>query len=138
MLAQELTEQADAARARAETMTTELRDSENRFRTLFDLCPVAVYSCDAAGTIINFNPEAAKMWGREPARGSLEERFCGSFELRLTDGTPISHDQCPMAEVLDGRLSQVVDREIIIGRPDGTRSSVRRQHPRPLRRTHQR
>ena len=40
----------------------ELRDSEERYRTLFDLGPVAVYSCDRAGVIQNFNRRAAELW----------------------------------------------------------------------------
>ena len=56
-------------------------ESEDRYRTLFDLCPVAVYSCDAAGVIEKFNRRAAELWGREPAPGDTDERFCGSFKL---------------------------------------------------------
>jgi PAS domain-containing protein len=56
-----------------------LRKSEDRYRTLFDLCPVAVYSCDALGVIEKFNRRAVELWGREPAPGDTDERFCGSF-----------------------------------------------------------
>jgi PAS domain-containing protein len=41
------------------------RDSEARYRTLFDSCPAAVYSCEASGVIRDFNPRAAELWGRE-------------------------------------------------------------------------
>ena len=54
-----------------------LRESEERFHTLFELDPVAVYSCDASGVIQNFNHRAAELWGREPALGGTDERFCG-------------------------------------------------------------
>src|SRR5450755_3589619 len=64
--AQELTDQAVVALARAEALTNELRESHERYRTLFDLCPAAVYSCDASGVIQNFNQHAADLWGREP------------------------------------------------------------------------
>jgi PAS domain-containing protein len=46
-----------------------LRASEERYRALFDLGPVAVYSCDAAGVIQQFNRCAAELWGREPTPG---------------------------------------------------------------------
>jgi PAS domain-containing protein len=64
-----------------------LRESEERFRTLFELDPVAVYSCDASGMIQNFNRRAAELWGREPALGDTSERFCGSFKLFRPDGS---------------------------------------------------
>jgi PAS domain S-box-containing protein len=123
--AQELTELAEAAQARAEATTNELRESEERYRTLFDLAPAAVYSCDASGVIQKFNRHAAALWGREPALEDVDERFCGSFKMfRTDDGSFMPHDQCPMAEVLAGRTSEVRDAEVIIGRPDGSRVTV--------------
>jgi PAS domain S-box-containing protein len=115
--AQEAMEQAEVARARAE-------ESEDRFRTLFDLSPVAVYSCDRAGVIQRFNQHAAKLWGRQPEVGDTDERFCGSFKLFRPDGSFMAHEQCPMAEVVDGKLSEVVDAEVLIERPDGSRITV--------------
>ena len=56
-----------------------LRESKGRYRTLFELSPVAVYSCDASGVIQNFNHRAAELWGRTPAPGDRDERFCGSL-----------------------------------------------------------
>jgi PAS domain-containing protein len=47
------------ARKRAEEA---LRESEDRYRTLFDLAPVAVYSCDASGVIREYNNRAAELW----------------------------------------------------------------------------
>ena len=35
---------------------------EQRYRTLFDLVPVAVYVCDADGVITEFNRRAAELW----------------------------------------------------------------------------
>lgn len=104
--------------------TEALRASEERYRTLFDLGPVAVYSCDAAGVIQQFNHRAAELWGREPAPGDTDERFCGSFKLFRPDGTFMAHEQCPMAEVVSGKLAQVRDAEVLIERPDGSRVTV--------------
>ena len=56
-----------------------LRKSEERFRALFELGPIGVYSCYASGMIQEFNRRAAEMWGRNPALGDPDERFCGSF-----------------------------------------------------------
>lgn len=119
--AQELTEQAEAAQAHAEVTTSELRESEERYRTLFELCPAAVYSCDRSGVIQHFNRHAAKMWGREPALDAADERFCGSFKLFRPDGSFMPHDQCPMADVVNGRLAEVCDAEVVIERADGSR-----------------
>jgi len=101
-----------------------LRESEDRYRTLFDLGPVAVYSCDASGVIQKFNRRAAELWGREPGLGDTDERFCGSFKLFRPDGSFMPHEQCPMAEVLSGKISEARDAEVLIERPDGSRVTV--------------
>jgi PAS domain-containing protein len=101
----------------------ELRESEERYRTLFELGPVAVYSCDALGVIQNFNGRAAELWGRKPTLGDTDERFCGSFKLYRSDGSVVPHEQCPMAEVLCGKISEARDAEVVIERPDGSRST---------------
>jgi signal transduction histidine kinase/ActR/RegA family two-component response regulator len=101
-----------------------LRASEERYRTLFNLGPVAVYSCDATGVILEFNRRAAELWGREPAPGDTDERFCGSFKLYRPDGSFMPHAQCPMAEVVSGKLAEVRDAEVLIERPDGSTVTV--------------
>ena len=42
-----------------------LRQSEERFRRLVELMPVAVYVCDTSGIIQSFNNRAVELWGRE-------------------------------------------------------------------------
>jgi two-component system, chemotaxis family, CheB/CheR fusion protein len=106
------------------TVEAAVRDSEERYRTLFDLGPVAVYSCNAAGVIETFNRRAAELWGRERAIGDATQRFCGSFRMFRPDGRLMPHEQCPMAEVVAGTLSEVRDGEVVIERPDGTRVTV--------------
>lgn len=107
-----------------DTLTLDLRETEERYRALFDLVPVAVYGIDGAGVIQTFNRRAAELWGREPALGDTDERFCGSYKLFRPDGTFMPHAQCPMAEVVTGKLSEVRDAEVIIERPDGSRITV--------------
>ena len=100
------------------------RWDEERYRTLFDLGPVAVYSCDAAGVIQEFNRRAVELWGCEPVLGDTDKRFCGSFKLFRPDGTYMPHEQCPMAEVVAGTLAEARDGEVLIERPDGSRITV--------------
>lgn len=99
-------------------------DSAERYRTLFNLSPMAVYSIDASGVIRDFNRHAAELWGREPALGDTDQRFCGSFKMFRPDGTFMPHDQCPMAEVVSGKISAFYDGEVHIERPDGSHVTV--------------
>ena len=57
-------ENAAAPRDEMASLSAILRQSEERYRTLFDLSPVAVYSIDAGGVIREFNRHAAELWGR--------------------------------------------------------------------------
>ena len=61
--------------------------------------------------IQEFNRRAAELWGREPALGDTDERFCGSFKMFRPDGSFMPHEQCPMAEVLSGKISECVTRK---------------------------
>jgi PAS domain S-box-containing protein len=101
-----------------------IRASEERYRALFELSPVAVYSIDASGRIQKFNRHAGKLWGREPVLGDTDERFCGSFRLFRPDGTFMPHERCPMAEVVSGKIAEARDLEVLIERPDRSRITV--------------
>lgn len=101
-----------------------LRESEERYRALFELGPMAVYSCDALGVIQDFNRRAVELWGREPTAGDNDERFCGSFKLFDPDGRFVPHEQCPMADVLNGTMPVALDTEVVIERPDRSRIIV--------------
>ena len=101
-----------------------VRESEERYRTLFDLNPVAVYTIDTSGVIQNFNRHAAELWGRQPVRGDTDQRFCGSFKMFRPDGSFMPHDECPMAEVVSGKIAAAHDAEVHIERPDGSRIAV--------------
>ncbi len=127
----ELTEVALSSNAKLEkeiaqrkSVEVALRESEKRYRTLFDIGPVAVYSCDASGVIQNFNRRAAQLWGRKPASGDTNDRMCGSFKMFRPDGSFMPHERCLMSQVLGGKIPAVHDTEVVIERPDGSRITV--------------
>jgi PAS domain S-box-containing protein len=87
-------------------------------REILETVPAAIYATDAAGRITFYNAAAAALWGRRPEPG--ESAFCGSWKLYWPDGTPMPHDQCPMALALKQKRS-ISGMEAVAERPDGTR-----------------
>ena len=87
---------------------------------LLEALPIGVYICDRDGVLIRYNERAAELWGRAPILGDEQHRYCGAFRAYEPDGQPIAMNEVPMVEVLRTG-TPVVDREIIIERPDGTR-----------------
>src|SRR5476651_221571 len=95
-----------------------LRERERRFRKLLDALPISIYTTDAAGRLTYYNEAAVELWGHRPALGSSE--WCGSWKLFWPDGTPMPHDECPMAVALKEDRA-VRGQEAACERPDGTR-----------------
>jgi PAS domain S-box-containing protein len=94
-----------------------LRDSEHRYKELLQALPAAIYTTDMDGRITFYNDAAVAFAGRQPALG---EQWCVTWRLYHPDGTPMPHDQCPMAEVLREKRP-VRNQEAIAERPDGSR-----------------
>ena len=99
----------------------------NTDQSLLEALPVAVYTTDADGRITFYNSAAAELWGHAPPAGM---HWCGSWKLYTLDGTPLPHDQCPMAIALKERR-QVRGVEAILERPDGRRITFA-PYPTPL------
>ena len=100
------------------SLETALRESERRLRDTVDALPAAIYTTDAQGRLTHFNQAAVEFAGRVPKLGSDE--WCVTWKLFHPDGTPLPHDQCPMAIALrEGRA--IRGAEAIAERPDGTR-----------------
>jgi PAS domain S-box-containing protein len=87
-------------------------------RQVLDALPAAIYTTDAQGRVTYFNPAAVELAGRTPTLGNDE--WCVTWRLYAPDGTPLSHDECPMALALkEDRAIRGV--EALAERPDGTR-----------------
>ena len=109
-----------------------LNESRERFRNLFNLVPVAVYTCNADGWIQEYNRRAVELWGREPFTNDPSERYCGSFKTYYPDGRFMPHKNCPMARVLRGETLDPSELEMLVERRDGSRRNVI-AHPLPLK-----
>lgn len=106
-----------------------LNQREQRFRELLEALPAAIYTTDAEGRITYYNQAAVEFSGRRPQLGS--DQWCVSWKLFWPDGTPLPHDECPMAVSLrEGR--PIRGTEAIAERPDGTRIPFI-PYPTPLR-----
>jgi PAS domain S-box-containing protein len=110
--------------------THPVADPSEQFRQLLDALPVAAYTCDADGLITYFNRQAATLWGREPRLNHPADRYCGSFALFSSDGSPIDHGRCWMALALQNDRAYNRE-EILVGLPDGGRRTVL-AHANPL------
>ncbi|HEY3740611.1 MAG TPA: PAS domain S-box protein, partial [Bryobacteraceae bacterium] len=95
-----------------------LRQSEQRFREIIDALPAAIYTTDAEGKLTHFNQAAINLSGRLPRLGS--DAWCVTWKLYNSDGSPLPHDQCPMATALKERRA-IRGAEAIAERPDGSR-----------------
>jgi PAS domain S-box-containing protein len=109
-IARDITERGVAQR--------KLRESEQRLQELLTAIPAAIYTTDADGRITYFNQAAVELAGRTPTLGSDE--WCVTWKLYRPDGTPLPHEECPMAVALkEGRA--IRNAEAVAERPDGTR-----------------
>ncbi|MBV9521778.1 MAG: response regulator [Alphaproteobacteria bacterium] len=98
-------------------------------REVLDVLPAAIYTTDAAGRITYYNEAAVALAGRRPKLGSDE--WCVTWRLYNPDGTPLPHDECPMAVALKENRP-VRGATAIAERPDGKRVPFM-PFPTPLR-----
>ncbi|MFC7398922.1 PAS domain S-box protein [Chelatococcus sp. GCM10030263] len=98
-------------------MQDQLRASEQQMRELLEALPAAIYKTDSAGRVTFYNQACIDFAGREPQLGT--DHWCVTWRLHWPDGTPMRHDECPMAIALnEGR--PIRGGEAIAERPDGT------------------
>ena len=105
-----------------------LRESERRLHEIIEAIPAAVYTTDAEGRITFFNQAAVEFSGRVPEAGT--DSWCVTWKLYNMDGTPLPHDQCPMAVALREKRP-VLGCEAVAERPDGQRR-IFTPYPTPL------
>lgn len=105
-----------------------LRENERHLRAVIDALPVAIYTTDAQGALTHYNQAAVDFSGQVPKLGT--DHWCISMKLWRPDGSPLPHDQCPMAIALH-EDRQILGAEAIAERPDGSRVWFT-AHPTPL------
>ncbi len=93
------------------------QETEHRYRQLLAALPAPLYTTDLEGRITFFNEAAVAFAGRRPEIG---EKWCVTWRLYNLDGTPLPHDQCPMAVALKEHRP-IRGIEAVAERPDGTR-----------------
>lgn len=98
------------------------------FREMLDALPAAIYTTDGDGRLTWFNPACVAFSGRAPELGL--SHWCVTWKLYYPDGTPMSHEDCPMAVALRERRT-VRGEQAIAERPDGSRVWFE-AHPAPL------
>ena len=101
---------------------------ESDLHQVLEALPAAVYTTDAEGRITFCNRAAVELSGHTPVLG--QDRWCVSWRLYRPDGTPLPHDQCPVAVTLKTG-EPFRDVELVVERPDGARCPVL-AYPTPL------
>ena len=105
-----------------------IKESERQSRELLEALPAAIYTTDTRGRITFYNQAAADLWGCRPELDAAT--FCGSWRLFHLDGTPMPHDQCPMALALE-QGEPIRGAEAVAERRDGSRV-IFEPYPTPL------
>ncbi|MEO7991835.1 MAG: ATP-binding protein [Chryseolinea sp.] len=103
------------------TSANGLEDTEHYYHEFLEGLHAPVYTCDTLGYLKFYNQAAVNFWGVEPQIGKT--KWCGSFKIYCSDGSPMLLEECPMAVILrDGVVADY--EEIIVERPDGIRINV--------------
>lgn len=98
------------------------------WRRMLDALPAPIYITDPEGAVTYWNDACVQFAGREPQLG--RDRWCVTWKIYSTNGDPVPHDQCPMAQAIRRQMI-VRDAIAIAERPDGSRRAFR-PYPTPL------
>lgn len=102
--------------------------SDADWRRTLNRLPVPVYTTDREGKVTFWNKACVEFAGREPQLG--RDHWCVTWQLYTTNGDPLRHEDCPMAQAINERRP-VRDAIAIAERPDGSRVAFR-PYPTPL------
>ncbi len=94
------------------------REGRDVLEAVLATLPAPIYTADANGFVTWFNQACVGFSGRTPQVG--KDRWCISWKLYGSDGSPIRHEDCPMAVAIRDRCA-VRDVIAVAERPDGTR-----------------
>ena len=102
--------------------------SGNGWRSTLDDIALPVYTTDKDGFVTYWNRACVDFAGREPELG--RDRWCVTWKLYTTNGDPLPHDACPMAEAIKSK--EVIRGKVAIAmRPDGKRRAFT-PYPTPI------
>ena len=88
---------AIGAHAASDNSTSANSTHAKQFRDLLQALPAAIYTTDAKGRLTFFNCACIEFAGRTPKIGDM---WCVTWKLFSPDGTPLPHEECPMAIAL--------------------------------------
>ena len=97
-------------------------------QAMLDELPAPIYTTDAQGNVTYWNRACVGFAGREPQLG--RDRWCVTWQLYTTNGEPLRHEDCPMADAIREERP-IRDVIAIAERPDGSRVAFR-PYPTPL------
>ncbi|WP_284734416.1 PAS domain-containing protein [Sphingosinicella terrae] len=101
-----------------EFAVTYLQAGDAELRERLDALPAPVYLTDAEGWVTWYNQACVDFAGRRPTPG--EDRWCVTWRLYTECGTPLPHEECPMAVAI--RQGKPVRGVVAVAeRPDGSR-----------------
>jgi len=92
-------------------------------RVLLEGLPLAVCIHDEAGSIIDYNAQAAQLWGGAPQRGYDAGRYAGFQQLFSREGAPMPLAASPIAHVVETGQA-VVEAKVLGERADGTFKTI--------------
>src|SRR5216683_2543860 len=114
ILARHAAMRSDAGSNLASDATDGTAADEKQFRDLLQALPAAIYTTDASGRITFFNRGCIEFAGRTPKIGDM---WCVTWKLFSPDGTPLAHEDGPMAIALKENRP-VRNVEAVAERPD--------------------
>ncbi len=100
-----------------------LRQALHSWDQLLEWLPIGVYACDRDGHLAQYNQRAVELWGHAPDADDARFRYCGAYKAYRSNGEEFEPAEMPMAEMLASERP-IRDRELDIGRPDGTRLTI--------------